>query len=234
MEKIIAVIQSRFNSTRLPGKAMLPLAEKPLLEHVIDRVQKLKNVDLVIVATGIHESNQPIVDLARSKGCNVYRGPDEDVLKRFYDATNYRSCQYVIRATGDNPFVDVELGNKLIQKELKDKIDYYGMSGIPIGVGIEMFKKSALDRAYSESKRKSDREHVTTYIKLNNHIFHSEFMDMGIVQGEGLRLTVDYKSDYILASKIYEELYHGKPFSIQEVLKFLKKNPELIAGVEIE
>ncbi len=228
MGRTVVVIQSRFNSTRLPGKALLPLAGKPLLEHIIDRAEKM-NADDIILTTGKNPTNSDIVKLAIRKGCELQLGDSEaDVLKRFYDATSYRRYEYIVRVTGDNPLVDVDLANKLIKKELKEKADYYGMLGIPIGVGVEIFRKTALDRAHMEARHRSDREHVCTYIKVNSHIFSVKYLDMKVYEGD-LRLTVDYQKDYDFVSKIYDELYKGKSFSTGDVLKLLKKKPELLS-----
>jgi spore coat polysaccharide biosynthesis protein SpsF len=144
MKEVIAVIQSRYNSSRLPGKALLPLAGKPLIEHVIERSLLLKRVDCVILATGLSSCNDSIIEIAQKKNCITFQGPDDDVLKRFYDVTNTYKCKYVIRITGDNPFLDVDLGNKLIKKELSEQYDYLGMENIPIGIGLEIFKNMSM------------------------------------------------------------------------------------------
>jgi len=228
-KNVIAVIQARMKSNRLPDKAMLDLAGKPLLAHVIERVQAFENVDEVFVATSYCGSNKPIIDLAFEMRCNVFVGAIEDVLERFYIISEEYPSKYIARITGDNPFIDVNYGSFAIKREIEKKFDLLAMVGLPIGTGIEIFKSEAIQRTYNEVTKKSDREHVTTYIKNNRDKFNVEFYNAGLQSPLGYpRLTVDYEEDYVLAKMIYGELYKKKPFSIEEVVHFLESNPDLL------
>ena len=225
-EMVTAIIQARMQSKRLPGKSMKVIAGKPLLAHVIERAQKMEGMDEVVVATC--PGNEPIVELARSLGVQFFVGSESNVLERYYLAAQQAGGDYIVRITGDNPFTDVEYGSMAIEIATETGADLSSISGLPLGAGVEVIKREALDAAYRESCTPYHFEHVTPYIKEHEELFtiqrHPVRMKNTV---KDFRLTVDTPEDYELACRIYDALYKGEPFSIREVVAFLSEHPEL-------
>lgn len=217
------------DSTRLPNKAMLELAGKPLLSHVIERSKSIMGSDNVVLATGRIEKNTPIVNLAKSLGIQTYCGSDENVLDRYIGAAERYGGDYIIRVTGDNPFTDPEYASQTLRIALLKNADLCSPSNLPLGVAVEIIKYDALHKAYQKSSRPYHFEHVTPYIKENQDIFK-------IVKHEidyrnpfpDLRLTVDEWNDYLLGKTIYEQLYKGIIFSLDDVIQFIEKNQYIL------
>lgn len=227
---VVAVIQARMKSNRLPDKAMLPLAGKPLLEHVITRAKAIYNVNHVIIATSYGSVNNPIADLGYSLGCRVFRGSDENVLERYFIVSNLFECDYIVRITADNPIIDVDAASYAVEQELKNDYDLLALVGLPIGTGVEIFTKEAIHTTSHEAKSYFDKEHVTTYIKNNPDKFNVKIEEIQIENPfDFLRLTVDFQEDYDLVKIIYDNLYSkNNLFSSKDVIDFLKEDPKLV------
>lgn len=234
--KAAAVIQARLNSTRLPSKALLPLCGIPMIKHVIERAKAIYGVNTVILATGKGEENNPLADIAESCGIKLFRGSETDVLERYYMAASETDCDYVIRITGDNPLTDHISASAALEHAYKTGADHCTTSGIPIGTGVEVIKKSALEKAYNEGKEPHHREHVTPYIKEHPELFRIEkYISTLKNPFNDLRLTVDTSEDFELMNSIYNKLFKGKPVRLEEVINLIRQNPELRlinAGVE--
>jgi spore coat polysaccharide biosynthesis protein SpsF len=229
LPKVTVIIQSRMNSKRLPAKSMKDLAGKPLLAHVIERAKAIEGINSVVVATSTEESNTPIVDLAREMDVEIFVGSEKNVLERYYCAARQFGGDYIVRITGDNPFTDIDYASMAVEIAVESGADLTSITNIPLGTAVEVIKHEALKESYEMSSIDYHFEHVTPYIKehpefftVQRHpiIFESPFHD--------LRLTVDTEQDYMLAKHLYANLYKGKPFSIQEVVEFLKEHPELV------
>ncbi|MGL4369057.1 MAG: cytidylyltransferase domain-containing protein [Spirochaetota bacterium] len=225
---VTAIIQARMQSKRLPGKSMKEIAGKPLLAHVIERSKAMAGVDAVVVATC--PGNEPIVELARSLGVQSFVGSESNVLERYYLAAQQAGGDYIVRITGDNPFTDVEYGSMAIEIAVETGADLSSVAGLPLGAGVEVIKREALDTAYKESSTAYQFEHVTPYIKEHDELFTVQRHPVRMKNiVKDFRLTVDTPEDYDLACRIYNELYKGEPFSIREVIAFLAEHPELAA-----
>lgn len=226
--KAAAVIQARLNSTRLPSKALLELCGRPMISHVIDRALSINGISTVILATGIGEENNPLADIAFHCGAGIFRGSESDVLERYFKAIEEIDCDYVIRITGDNPLTDHESASLALNHARETGADHCTTSGIPLGTGVEVIKKSALARAFREGKEPHHREHVTPYIKEHPEIFRIEKYISALKNPfDDLRLTVDTSEDFDLMTRIYNALYKGKPIRLEEVISLFEKNPEL-------
>jgi len=227
---VSAIIQARNGSTRLPGKAMLELSGKPLLYHVIERVKASEGIDQVILATAAGDENIPLIELANSMGARTYAGSPDNVLERFYCASEEFGGDFIVRVTGDNPFTDPHFTATSVRVAVESEADLCSVADVPLGTAVEVISKKALDTAYRLSSRPYHFEHVTPYIKENKDNFriirhpvkfHNPF--------KNLRLTVDTPEDFKLANIIYEALYNKTLFSANDVIEFLTDRPELVS-----
>jgi spore coat polysaccharide biosynthesis protein SpsF len=227
---VTAIIQARMNSTRLPGKAMMDLAGRPILHHVFERILATKGVDCVVLATCEEEESGRLIRLAESMGIGLFVGSRDNVLERFWQASEKFGGDLIIRATGDNPFTDPGYAALLIQAMIATGADLCYFPDLPLGTGVGMVKKSALDEAYRNSDRPHQLEHVTPYIHEHPERFNLLIRDIGIaVPFPKLRLTVDTPEDYELAKAIYGHCYHGGPFPLDDVIRFLEQNRSLLS-----
>lgn len=225
--RFLAIIQARCGSTRLKNKVLLPLNGKPSLQHVIERVQKSRYIDDIIVATSIAKNNIPIIKLCAELGIRVFIGSENDVLDRYYQAAKLLTPEYVIRITGDCPLIDPQIIDGAID-QLSPETDYLGMLSETFadGLDVEVFKFSTLKRAWKEASFMSQREHVTQYIIKNPSIFRLQDYTSGIEGFGKKRWTVDEAEDYVFAKKIYEH-FGDYDFSYLDVLDYLKQEPSL-------
>ncbi len=229
--KIGAIIQARMGSSRLPGKSLMSIADKPVLGHVIDRARMSRYAEEIVVATTTEPADSIIEDFARDYGVKVFRGHPDDVLDRFYQAAKQFGFAVVVRLGADDPLKDAREVDRVIAKlvEAPNQLDYVSNSlkpSYPEGMDAEVFSFEALERAWREAKLPSEREHVTPYIWMHPEIFrlanveHSKDLSR-------LRWTLDTHADLEFMRQVYAELYHGIPFSMQEVLELLSRRPEL-------
>jgi spore coat polysaccharide biosynthesis protein SpsF (cytidylyltransferase family) len=229
MLKNLAIIQARMSSTRLPGKVLLPLSDKPVLEHVIQRVRNCKLVDKVIVATTVHDSDDIIEDWCKKNNFDYYRGSLEDVLDRFYKVASQFKAENILRITADCPVIDSGIIDEVIEKYHEGNFDFYGLSGeFPDGLDCTMFSFKALETAWKNSKLQSEREHVGPYMVNHPELFtiggYEKFKNLG-----HLRLTLDDPRDYQLLSTIFKKLYDIDNFFNHEmIINLLNKSPELL------
>lgn len=225
---VTAIIQCRMQSTRLPGKAMLPLSGIPLIEHVIYRIKAIKEVTTIVLATCWGDENNVLIDIAKATGINHYVGSINNVLERFYNIYTIYGGEFIMRVTGDNPFTDPEFASQAAQLAIREKPDLCHIDNLPLGTGVGMIKGTALSIAYEKSHMPYHFEHVTPYLKEHPNIFHECSIPVDITNPfTHLRLTVDEPEDYQLAEQLYNELYHGNPFSLRDVIKYLIMNPHL-------
>ena len=224
-----AVIQARISSTRLPSKALIQISGKPMVVHVIERAKAIRGADLVILATGSGDADLPLVRIAGDCGIDSFRGPEENVLERFYLAVKDSGCDYIIRITGDNPLTDHISASEALDFTFTERPDHCSVSGIPLGTGIEIISFAALEKAYNESSRPHHFEHVTPYIKEHPELFRIMKYAASLYNPfPDLRLTVETAEDLELTKKIYDSLYSGRPVLLSEVISFISANPELV------
>ncbi len=226
--RITAVIQARMASTRLPGKALLPLAGIPLVRHIIERVMAVPSVHAVVVAVPEGDDNLPITALARELGAESFAGSEDDVLDRFHRAADEFGGDYIVRVTADNPFTDTGFADLAVKKAVALQADICAPEGLPLGTSVEVISRFSLDAAFREGMRPHHREHVSPFIKENPGRFKIARFDSGMKERHrALRLTVDTEEDYRLAGILYDALYRGKPFPLADVLAYVDAHPEL-------
>lgn len=225
---ILAIIQARASSTRLPNKVLLPLLDKPMLQHQIERVRRSTKIDTIVVATSTEISDDSIESLCKSINVPCYRGSLEDVLDRYYSAANNYSPEHVVRITGDCPVIDSEIIDQVVNQHLLSKADYTSNTihpTYPDGLDVEVMKFNVLKEAWEKSELASEREHVTPYIKKKDN-----YVKINIENNKDLshiRLTVDELVDYELVKFIYESIYlENNNFKLNDILILLENNLE--------
>ena len=232
MEKMIGIIiQARINSSRLPRKVLKKIEGKTVLEHVIERIKKVQNCSKIILATTDKKQDDILERMAKKLNIPVFRGSEDDVLDRYYQAAKLFKIDPIIRITADCPLIDSRVVERAIDIYLKGNYDY--VSNIrpptfPDGLDVEIFSFKALEKSWKEAGMRSEREHVTSYILKNPRIFK-----MGNLANNDnishLRLTLDRNEDILLIRRIYKELYSENPFfGLIDIIKLFKEKPELI------
>jgi spore coat polysaccharide biosynthesis protein SpsF len=226
--KALAIIQARISSTRLNSKALLDLNGKPMIYHVIERTKAIKGIGAVILATGQVEKNRALLEIASQSNIEFFAGSEDNVLERFFLASKDKICDYIIRVTGDNPLTDFESASNALEYALETNADHVTTSGIPLGTGVEVIKKSALQEVYKSGHEPYHKEHVTPYIKEHPELFKIVKYQSSLVNPyPNLRLTVDTLEDYKLMEIIYKELYHSGLIRLKEVIDLIDRRPEI-------
>ncbi len=230
---IAAIVQARIHSTRLPSKMLADIEGKPLLLHVIERVKKSKKVDVIVVATTKKKNDKKIIAITKKAGVQVFAGSENNVLDRFYHAAKKCNATVVVRITADDPFKDPKIIDELVGFFLDNngKFDYVSNTILPTypeGLDTEVFSFNALEKAWKESKKSFEREHVTPYIWQNPQKFKIKNISLK-KDISHLRWTIDHPQDLQFAREIYKRLYAIKPtFLMEDILGVLKKEPDLI------
>ncbi|MCK5082502.1 MAG: glycosyltransferase family protein [Candidatus Omnitrophica bacterium] len=229
--KVAIIVQARMGSTRLPGKIMKSVLGKPLLEYLLERLQRVEKSDEICVATTTKLQEQSILDVCSRMSVKTFRGSEEDVLQRYFLAAQYLKADAIVRVTSDCPLIDPAEIDKLIGCYLENlnRYDYIAdgpKRSYPWGMGSEIFSFEALKQAYENAKSKPEREHVTPYIYWNPHLFRLGNLAYKEDQKDH-RWTVDTPEDFELVTKIIENLCPIKPeFSIEDILNLVQENPE--------
>ena len=219
---VLALIQARLGSSRLPGKSKLPLPlsalgdEHTILGHVVGRVRQAASVSEVMVATTTQPLDDPLAALAHRLGVGVFRGDEQDVLGRFAGALAQAGpFATVVRLTADNPAIDPAFLDAAVAHHLATGADYMHTTGLPLGTNLEVISAAALRRAHHEATLPDEREHVTPYLRRHPELFCLATLALAVPPAvTALRLTVDYPSDYALLSLLFSEL--GPKFSLTD------------------
>ena len=204
-------------STRLPGKVLRPLAGKPMLAWIVERLSASRKAGPVVLATSTAQTEAPLVALAESLGVTVFRGSEPDVLDRYYRCAAERGFSAVVRATGDNPFVDPEELDRLVDLFEAKALDYASAfpsfgSGLPVGAGLEIFTFAALERSWKEGRGPHHREHVNEYMQENPALFAQAVLKAPPEKtAPDLSLTVDTPEDFARARRLYADYQKAHP-----------------------
>jgi spore coat polysaccharide biosynthesis protein SpsF len=225
---IVAIIQARMGSTRLPGKVLRSLAGRPMLAHVIERTRRATRVDRVMVATTTEARDQEIETLCAELKCPCFRGDENDVLDRYHQAALSQQASVVVRITSDCPLIDPGIIDRVLAELEESRADYCSnvapVRTFPRGLDTEAFTFAALDRSWREAADAGSREHVTAFIYRHTE----QFRIHGIthVHDESAhRWTVDTPEDYALVERIYAHFGRNN-FRWEEVLALVAANPE--------
>lgn len=229
---IVAIIQARMSSTRLPKKVLLPLGKKTVIENVYDRVSRSKLINKVVLATTTDPSDDILSEFCQSKGMEVFRGSLDDVLDRYYQAGKHYKTDVIVRITGDCPLCDAEIIDRTVSKHIKDHNDftataYLGNETFADGLDVDVFDFSAIKTSWEKARLSYQREHVGQYITANakdfkiGHIENSENLS-------SKRWTLDEPNDYEFLKAVYQGLgQESNDFNMKEILQYLKDHPEL-------
>lgn len=228
--KVIAIIQARMSSQRLPGKVIKLINGQPMIVQIYNRVKKSKNIDEIIVATSNEADDDELCKICSENGINVFRGSLEDVLCRFYICAENANADCIVRLTGDNCLVDAELIDRAINIFIREKVDYLSYcKELPLGMSTEVFSFAALKKCHEETNNKECREHVTLYMYKNNEEFNClKFSDGNLDDFSNVRLTVDTLEDFNVAEKIYEN-FQGQDFGYKDIISLTAKKPEIFS-----
>jgi spore coat polysaccharide biosynthesis protein SpsF len=229
--RVVIITQARMTSTRLPGKVLKEVQGKTLLEHHIERLQRVASADQVVVATTLNATDDVIVKLCQRLNVSFYRGSEEDVLSRYYEAALKFQADVIVRVTSDCPVIDPAVVEQMVQKYLEEKTKYdYISNGLkrtyPTGMDTEVFSIKVLQEAFKEATDPSDREHVTPFISRKPHRYQLGNMVFQESQKHH-RWTVDTEEDLRLITNLFNVLYPiNKEFNMANILDLLKQNPE--------
>jgi spore coat polysaccharide biosynthesis protein SpsF len=229
--RVVAIVSARMASARYPGKALVPLAGRPLLQVLLERIASSPELDSVALATSTSPDNQPLVDIARKLGVPAFQGDEEDVLRRYVDCARSMGADHVVRVTGDNPLTDLETLEKLVALHLQTGADYTYVPGEALLMGIlsEVIAKSALEASWERGEARHRSELVTLYIKEHPQEFKIRTAALpGGLRRPQYRLTVDEKEDVELMQLLFERLQQpGRIVTTREAIKLLDREPEL-------
>lgn len=232
-KKIVATIEARMSATRLPGKVLMPLAGKPALERLIERMKRSRYLDEIVVATTMNDSDDPIVDSAKRLGVKYFRGSENDVLSRVLNAAKSADGDIIVEITGDCPLTDWRLIDRGIEEFFSGDYDYAANTikrSYPDGFDVEVFPVSVLDRVGKMTDDPIDRVHVSYYIYNHPEIFRLlNWMPEKECYWPDLRVTLDEKADYELLNAIFEALLPvNEDFSVRDVVNLLRNNPQML------
>lgn len=231
MTGVFVVVSARMASGRYPGKALVSLAGRPLLEILLERMASARGVEGVLLATSQNPENDPLAELASRRGFPTFRGDEDDVLKRHVDAARAVGAHHVVRVTGDNPLTDVETLESLVALHLADNADYTYVPGDALLMGIlpEVISREALERSWERGEARHRSELVTLYIKERPEEFRIALgrLPEGLYRPL-LRLTVDEAPDVALMQALFLRLAApGKIVGTREAIALLDGEPEL-------
>ncbi|MDP2648510.1 MAG: glycosyltransferase family protein [bacterium] len=229
--KIVAIIQARTGSTRLPQKVLQPLLGKPMLERMLERVKRAKTLDAIVVATTNMPEDDAVEDIARKSGVGVFRGSEKDVLDRYYQAAKEARADIVVRLTGDCPLHDPNVIDEVVARFLDadGSFDHVGTpKNYPEGLDTEVFTLASLESAWKNAKLPSEREHVTPYFINHPELFRGDAWESGEGDNSKMHWSVDTEADFRFVSEVYGALYkEGQCFHKDDVVGLLDNRPEL-------
>jgi len=229
--KVVAIIQARMGSTRLPGKILKKVMSKTLLEYQLDRVKRAELIDDIVVATTVEQADNPIAELCADLQINVFRGSEHDVLSRYYEAAVEHEADVIVRLTSDCPLIDPIIVDQVIKLYLDYliEIDYASNTldrTYPRGLDTEVFSFAALKQMHEQATLFRDREHVTSYLYTNPNIFSLKQLK-NKVDLSAYRWTVDTLEDFQLVELILQDIYLIKnDFGMLDIVALMAKNPE--------
>ena len=229
--RIVAIVQARLGSTRLPNKVLAPIGDVPLIEFLLGRLSKSQRVTEIVLATSTGQINDQLADVVENLGYHVFRGSENDVLQRYVDAAKEANADVVIRITGDCPFVDPQLIDEMLEDFFATNVDYMSNTDpptFPDGFDIEIFRANALFRSSEMATTPFEREHVTPCLRTNPLFSHKN--KAAVVDSSHLRLTVDEQRDLDVIRGIASHFLPRTDFSLSEILSAITTNPHLVTG----
>ncbi|HEV3081614.1 MAG TPA: glycosyltransferase family protein [Gemmataceae bacterium] len=230
--KTVAIIEARMSSIRLAGKVLRPILGKPMLELLVERLQRARRLDHILIATTTNPGDAAIAQLSRRLRIGCFRGSEDDVLDRVLQAARHAQADVIVEITGDCPLIDPDIVDQLVDVFQRNRFDYVSNNRertYPLGLDTQVFSTKVLEEVARLTQDPVDHEHVSLYI-----YEHPERFALHNVPGalpekyRDIRLTVDTAEDLALIAQIYESLYPANPaFTLREVLALFDRKPEL-------
>lgn len=232
-KKIICTIEARMGATRFPGKVLMFLSGEPSLKRMVDRIRQSKYINEVIIATTLNKVDEAIVKFCQKNKIKCYRGSENDVLDRIYQAAKYYKGEAIVALTGDCPLVDFRHINRVVKTFLDGKWDYVANAlerSYPDGFDVQILSREVLSRIWQLAKDPIERVHSTYYIAMHPNQFKiKKIRAEGKMHWPQLGLTLDEIADYKLIDIIFQNLLPKDPFfSARKIINFLNKNKHLL------
>jgi spore coat polysaccharide biosynthesis protein SpsF len=231
MTAVGAVVQARIGSSRLPGKVLLDIGGRTMLERVISRVRRASTLDAVIVATSHAARDDAVATEAKRLGVGVWRGNEDDVLDRYHGAARHFDLDWIVRITSDCPLIDPGLIDLVVERCLAARpvVDFASNTierTWPRGLDVAVMRRPALERAWREATTPRERVHVTPYLREHPELF----VLLSVTGGPGAdqRWTVDTAEDLEFVRMLYRRLGNGDTFSWQDAIEVIRREPDLL------
>lgn len=233
-KEVIAIVQARMGSKRLPGKTMLPICGTPMIGVLLERLSKCKSLNKIVVATTNERSDDVLEGyLVENSKTPVFRGAQNDLLARYFECATLHNANVIVRITADDPLKDPTIVDYAVEHFLSSQpLDYISnclTASFPEGLDVEVFSYAALKNAHENATLRSEREHLTPYIVNNPKLFSLKNFECH-EDLSSWRWTVDKPNDYIFIKNIFEKFYpeFGFHFSYLDVIEYIKSNPSLL------
>jgi spore coat polysaccharide biosynthesis protein SpsF len=232
--KILAIVTARMTSTRLPGKVLLKVKGKPLLQFLIERLKAVKIINQIVIAATTNKTDDVLERFATKMRVKCFRGSEDDVMGRVLSAAERFQADIIVDVTGDCPIIDCDLVDQAIQVYLHNKkVDYVNNNNIrsyPDGMDVQVFSYKILKKSYKMTTKSLEKEHITLHIRNNPKIFNTiNIIAPKYLNWPELGLTLDEKADYNFLKKIIEHFYNKNPlFTCYDIINFLKSNKNLV------
>ena len=238
MMRTVAIVQARMGSQRLPGKALKDLCGKPILQHVVERLRLARRLDEVVVAIPDAKKDDVLAEFCNKQGYSLFRGNEQDVLLRYWEAAGVFKADAVVRITADCPLIDPELVDVILERHASSKENDYTSNVVvrtfPRGVDTEVVSRKCLERLHREATDPFYREHVTNYVLDHEENFNIKNVLRPQGDRSNLRLCVDTQEDLDVVQAVVQHLESkdgtaSARWSIENVIAFLDKHPQLAA-----
>jgi len=231
--KIVATIEARMTSSRLPGKVLMDVLDKPILHYLVSRLKRVQLLDEIVLATTTNSTDNSLVEFANNENIKCYRGSEDDVMARVVGAAESVDADLIVEITGDCPIIDPNIIEQAIQTYINNNADYVSNAHVrsyPDGMDVQVFSLNVLKKSLNMTNDSLDHEHVTLYIRNHPKLFsHLNFVAPKKLWWPELGLTLDERSDFELLKKIIEHFSDNIFFDCYEVVKLLRERPDLVA-----
>lgn len=230
--RVVDIIEARMTSTRLPGKVLKEVQGKPLLQHMVERLQRSNLLDDIVIATTTNPSDDVIESLANKIGVPCYRGSEDDVLQRVLDAAHENNVDVIVETPGDCPMIDWEVLDNVIAHYLNNDYDYVSNNlelTYPGGLDVQVFSTKTLEDVNKRTSSPVDHEHVSLFIYRNQHIYNVDNVNApNNLNYPDIKFLLDTPDDLKLITEVYNELYPIKPkFKCIDLIDLVKNKPVL-------
>jgi spore coat polysaccharide biosynthesis protein SpsF len=233
--KVVALVESRMTSRRLPGKNFKPILGRPMLARLLERLRRARSLDAICLATSVDPTDAVLEELAQAEGIACHRGSLEDVLDRVLGAARAQAADVIVEITGDCPLVDAEVVDAAVARYLRGDVDYVAnvlnQLTFPIGLDVQVYGVPVLEEIATLTNDPDDRVNVTPYIY--HHPERYRLLNLTAppaLARPSYRLCVDHPEDFEVITTIYQRLYAANPaFTARDVIRFLDAEPALVA-----